>query len=376
MIKREILDLIKAKKTIQDNKKILSLARFHNGFPKEENTWFPIIPDLEKEFETLKKELKERINETEKAQETYNRITSKCNHEVRMSYYIENDFGNYMCSNCLFCDKKILDNSHEKWEESININKRYVKLFNRYYTDCDGCQDIYKEYAYIEEDVINIIYSILQNKDDDEEIDFIEEFNKLNLKYCEIENKKIRPEYYVLIIGGSNEEFINKSFYIKKFNQPTGLIFLDYFKDLLNTKVEFINNFDYIESETIKSRKQDNVKLQGYSSNKNLESILKKEKNIPFNLIINLSDLYTFNIDNNQLNAFKYHLNLKDIFPNSKIINIHSLSDNELKNINSLIKEQEYAYVKGNTFYHLEDGKVITTDFEDTCNTFRKILKK
>lgn len=376
MIKREILDLIKAKQTIQDNRKILSLARFHNGFPKEENTWFPRIPDLEKEFETLKKELKERINETEKAQETYNRITSKCKHEIRMNYYTETDFGNYMCCKCLFCDKKILDNSHEQWEESININKRYVKLLNRYYTDCDGCQDIYKEDAYIEEDVINIIYSILQNKDDDEEIDFIEEFNKLNLKYCEIENKKIRPEYYVLIIGGSNEEFINKSFYIKKFNQPTGLIFLDYFKDLLNTKVEFINNFDYIESETIKSRKQDNVKLQGYSSNKNLESILKKEKNIPFNLVIDLSDLYTFSIDNNQINAIKYHLNLKDIFPNSKIINIHNLNDDELENINNLVKEQEYAYVKGNTFYHLEDGKVITTDFEDTCNNFRKILKK
>ena len=376
MIKREILDLIKAKQTIQDNRKILSLARFHNGFPKEENTWFPRIPDLEKEFETLKKELKERINETEKAQETYKKIASNCKHEIRINYYTETGLGIYMFSKCIFCDKKIHDHSHEQWEESININKRYVKLLNRYYTDCDGCHDIYKEDAYIEEDVINIIYSILQNKDDDEEIDFIEEFNKLNLKYCEIENKKIRPEYYVLIIGGSNEEFINKSFYIKKFNQPTGLIFLDYFKDLLNTKVEFINNFDYIESETIKSRKQDNVKLQGYSSNKNLESILKKEKNIPFNLVIDLSDLYTFSIDNNQINAIKYHLNLKDIFPNSKIINIHNLNDDELENINNLVKEQEYAYVKGNTFYQLEDGKVITTDFEDTCNNFRKILKK
>ena len=372
MIKKEIIDLIKSKQTIQDNRKILSMARFH----KEEKEWFPRIEGLEKEFEVLKKELKEKIIETEKAKDTYNKIICNCKHEVRMNYYSENGFSPRNTCKCIFCNKTIYNDSHEKWEESININKRYVKLLYRYYTDCDGFQDIYKEDAYIEEDVINIINAILQNKDDDEEIDFIEEFGKLNLKYCEIENKKIRLEYYVLIIGGSNEEFINKSFYIKKFNQPTGLIFLDYFKDLLNTKVEFINNFDYIESETIKSRKQDNVKLQGYGSIKKLKDILTEEKNIPFNLIINLSDLYTFNIDNNQLNAFKYHLNLKDIFPNSKIINIHSLSDNELKNINSLIKEQEYAYVKGNTFYHLEDGKVITTDFEDTCNNFRKILKK
>lgn len=380
MIKREILDLIKAKQTIQDNRKILSLARFHNGFPKEESTWFPKIPDLEKEFEILKKEIKERIIENDNAKDTYKKLTNNCKHEVRMNYYedVEFDISFYTRKSCkcVFCNKEIYSNSHEKWEESININKRHVNLPYKYRSFCGKDVGIYKEDAYTENDIINIIYTILQNKNDDDEIDFIEEFSKLNLKYCEIENKKIRPEYFVLIIGGSNEEFINKSFYIKKFNQPSGLIFLEYFKDLLNTKVEFINNYDYIESETIKSRKQDNVKLQGYGSIKNLERILTEEKNIPFNLVINLSDLYTFSIDDNQLNAIKYYLNLKDIFPNSKIINIHNLNEDELENMNSLIKEQEYAHINGDTFYHLEDGKIITTDFEDTCNTFRKVLKK
>ena len=382
MKKREILDLIKAKNKIQDNKKILSLARFHNGFPKEENTWFPRIPDLEKEFEVLKKELKERIIETHNAKDTYNRITSKCKHEVRMSYYIETDFGGCMCCKCLFCDKEIFASSHEKWEESININKRYVKLRYKYNIDetCYGSDNdlIYKEDAYTKEDIMNIIYSILQNKDDDEEIDFIEEFGKLNLKYCEIENKKIRPEYYVLIIGGSNEEYI-KDFIIKKIHHPAGLVFLHYFKDLLNTKVEFINNYEMMNNNAIKSIKQENkanLKFQEYSTIQNLEYILKEEKKVPFNLIINWTKLYTFNIVDNQIKATKYTLDLKELFPNSTIINIHSLTDDELANINNLVKEQEYAHIRGNTFYHLEDGKVITTNFEDTCNNFRKILKK
>ena len=107
---------------------------------------------------------------------------------------------------CLFCGKKIYEESDKRWEESININSRYVSFLYKYdsYNDGYHTHHFTLKDAYSKADVISLIRNVLLDKEDDEEIDFIEEFSKLDLVNCDIVNKKIKPEYYVLIIGGFN----------------------------------------------------------------------------------------------------------------------------------------------------------------------------
>ena len=77
MKKKEIIDFFEAIEAINNNEKILGFIEY-----KAEDKWFPKIDDLEKDFDILKKELKERRNQTNEAYKIYNSFICNCKHEI------------------------------------------------------------------------------------------------------------------------------------------------------------------------------------------------------------------------------------------------------------------------------------------------------
>ena len=202
MKKKELLELINnvniANHIIRDSSKLLSmttLASFGYPIPLSEDMWFPDIPDLKDEFEVLKKEVKEVKENARKQKDILKNACKYCKHEVRLLY--DGDF--FDNSQCVLCGKVISSDSCFSWGESINKNIHCVLLPSKYQYD-DGVRYEVAE-GYDEKQVLKIILTILENKSDEEEIDLVDEFKKLNLPNCKIRNEKPKPENYILIIG-------------------------------------------------------------------------------------------------------------------------------------------------------------------------------
>ena len=379
MTKREILNLINAKRIIQKNKELLSIITNGHGFLWNEKFWFPNIPELLNEFDILKKELKETLSESEQMEEVYNNLTENCKHEVRLEFH-----GSwYAHYECIFCGKSISMENYEKWEESINVNRHCVNLLYKYYCDEDGYEEVLKEDAYTYDDVINIIEKALQDKDFDKEVDLVNEFKKINLNHCIINDKKLKSEYYVLIIGGNNRQYIEDNFYLSKINILDSIGFLKYFKDMLNTKVALIDNsktIDGIRCAKMEEEKNSNLQFWKYDTIKEILDLLKEEVGIPFNLIVNLSELYTYKVVNNEIIKEKYELGLKEIFPNSYIVNISDMSNKDIEFITELLKKyiniDKQSIYRNHNYYRLEEGEIVESNLDGVCNIMRKVLKR
>ena len=286
MKKKELIDFFIAREIIMKNEQLLGFINY-----KAEEKWFPKISDLQKDFDILKKELKERRKQTNEAHKIYNNFISTCKHEI--STYSYGLGSQEKIRTCLFCGKTIYEDSDKRWEESININSRYVSFLYKYHIYNDGI-DTFKftlKDSYSEDDVISLIKNVLIDKDDNDEIDLIEELSKLDLINCDIVNKKVKPEYYVLIIGGFNSEIIGNNIEIYNDSKINTYDFFHYFSDLLHTKILVIENPSFkIDGNNY------NIKKYTYENIVDLQRCLMwaSSDNVRFNLILDLSNLHSF----------------------------------------------------------------------------------
>lgn len=371
MKKIEILNLIEANEIINQNNKLLSIIK-----DKELNQeyWFPNIEELKEEFNILKEEVEEALLEKTKCRELIQ--NSNCNHEVRLEHY------GLFCSHykCIFCGKSIIGNNCVNWEYSINRNKYCVSLVSKYQDD--------EDYGYISkgyslEQVYEIIKNILKNKKDDEEVDLIQEFKKLNLTNCTVNEDKKVSENYILIISGSNKQFIDNESYIHKKGLTIGLDFVQSFSCLLNTKVELIDNIEISEKENFKTyfpKEEHNLKFTCYDTINKLEKIISEQKEIPFKIIIDISELYEYKTDNNVISKQQYKLNLNEYFPNSHIIRIDNLSNKSIKELSMYLTNLQsydnlHAY-QNNRYYYIDNNEIKYNDLENTFIKIKKLLRK
>lgn len=362
MKKIEIMKLIEANRIIDNNKKLLLLNDKYS---------FPKIKELDKEFDILREEIEYAICKTSECKKYIQ--NSNCNHQVRLEHY------GLFCDSykCVFCGKYISGNNCTNWEYSINRNKYCVDLVAKYQDDEDYG---YVSNGYTKEQVYSIIVDILKNKKDDEDIDLIKEFKTLNLLKSKINEEKKVLENYILIINGSNKHYIDSESYLYKNGTKLGLDFIKYFSGILNAKVELIDNNEVLLSEEFKKyfpSNNYNLKFTKYDTINELENILKNQKDISFKLIIDLSDLYKYNIENSIITKENYKLNISDYFPNSQIIKIGNLSKKSLKELTDYLHnfDNHYAY-QNETYYCLEDNDIKSMDLESACNKMKRLLKK
>ena len=377
MKKIEIMQLIEANTIITKNNDLLSITRDSrfNNMPINKKHWFPHIEELKDDFEILSKEVQSAMDETEKWKKHIQ--NSNCSHEIRLKY--NDPFGH--SSKCIFCGKVAMSNNWANWSYSINRNKYCVDLLAKY-------QPYDEEYSYIpdgytKEQVYAIIMNILKNKKDDEEIDLVQEFKKLNLPNCAINEEKKVNENYILIISGSNKQFIDDTSYIHKKGLKISFDFVQYFSSLLNTKVELIDNSETLESNSFRQyfpKENRYLNFVNYDSVEELEKILLKQKEIPFKLIIDLSELYKYKISEKSISKEPVSLKLDVYFPQSHIIRIGNLSNRNLEELFSYLKQVHnftklYAY-QANKYYYLENNDLKSDNLDHTCEKAKRLLRK
>ncbi len=390
MKKKELLKLIKkvneANKVIMNNSRLLSITKFDSlSMPnsKDERMWFPNIPDLKEEFEILKKEVKEAQINIEKQKEIIEEAEKKCNHEIRLEYY-GYPINSYQC---VICGKIIHPDNYFSWGDSINRNKHCVILLSKDQVDEDGFS--YEESGgYKKSQILSIILEILKHKKGDEEIDLIDEFRKLKFSNCKIRDDKPILEYYILIIGGSNHECIGENAYVYTPTYMPAVNFLKYFKNLLNVKIEFIASGDILsgyECTEIRNENNSEIKFSKYNTLEELNYLLKISSKIPYKMVIDISNLSTYEIVNNKIVMKKYNLNLNEKFTNSyivEIIDIYSIKNiSTFENFFESYRTPNKLYLCDNGenrdtyYYSIEKDEIINENLDTTCGKIKSKLK-
>lgn len=376
MTKKEILKIIESKELILDNEEILQITKTRFGNNISEDNWFYKIDDLKEEFETLKKELRDVVISVQNAENELSNLKNiDCKHEVRLAYKA----GFVNSSECVFCGKHIdgdnLGCANTIYKD-INRNKKCVMFAGTFDDGWSYCSGYSLKY------VFNIIKDILKDKNDNEEINFIEEFKKLDIEDCKIDEREYEKEYYVLIIGGSNKYYINDTHYIVGKSLSDSSYITHYLCGIPKVNVELFENKDTYDSkkftENFPYTNISRTRFDKYETLEELKKIIEEEKHVPFDLIIDVSSLFEYQ-DNN---ITEYNLDLKELFPNSYIINISKYDLNSEKEFLNHLKQKlltynnAYIQTNKNKYHSIENEGIKESNLEETCDGIKKILLK
>ena len=360
MKKKEIMAFMDAQ-IILDKKDTLSNDRMYSSsyaaLLMEDGKLVPDnIPELKEELNTLRDEM---IRTSKKAKEAQELIKSiKCTHDVRLT-----DYGFGDIHYCVFCGERIYGENYYSWRFSRYRNAHCVNLVDHNQSEADICG------GYTLRQAFKIIKDIIKDKDDEDEIDLVEEFSKLNLNGCEINNKKVYPETFIMIIGGTNTYKFSPDVFVTRAKLEISKTICDFFAGLLDTKVLLIDNPDI----TKQIKEIRDLEIKSYSSKKELNHILKEYKQ-DFKLIIDISELFAYRIKSNKVTAKEVDLKLKEKYPNAKIIKIKNFNKHSMNEIEAYLNRNTEDFVYHDEKYYFSDeGKCKSTSEE---KAFQKIKSK
>jgi len=382
MKKIEIINLInKHIKLIQNKERLDSILNSdYNHWTYSINSVFPNISELNEEFDILKKELLGLEYENKELETYLSRVA--CTHPIRIRY--SGAFYNY--SICSLCGKKFngdnISNGNTIYND-INRNS-YCALFTGTYED----EDYGTIKGYELEDIYQMVTQLINKYSDDDVIDLVKEFSTLDNKDIIINNKPFIKEIYILIISGSNKINIDSNNTYLTVNNELDASKLAYLLlGIPNVKIEIFDSTGMTQNETYKNNLKyanyNNLRISTYTTIESLEEQIKKEQNVPFDLIINLSDLFTYSIENNILYTNKYDLNLANIFKNSYIMEIKESKNKTDKEILEELKksllnfDMSYRKVNEDKYYYLNNDNLDSTNLDKIYDNIKtKILKK
>jgi len=224
----------------------------------------------------------------------------KCKHPLLFGN--PSGFGTFY--HCMLCNKDFINwYDLEKIKEKVQIIEDYE----------DGDGQFYRRYNFI--DVYNMIMDILKDYNDEDEVDlsneFLKLFNENIIGDVTINGKHYTKEYNVLLIAGSNEIKIDDNTYIRKDNRDIDDI-IKYLGYLNRVKVTTINN----------SNKINLVHRLEYKTIEEFNNMLDELKDNKYNLVIDLSNLFKYEIKDGDINILPIKLNLKELFPDSMILDL------------------------------------------------------
>ena len=297
MKKKEILEIIKNKKIIE-NSILLSLKQVCCEDNQE------LFDNLIKTYDEVNKQYQEDV----KATQEYNEFQDSgvCDHPIRQLTYEDSDG---LCAEsfyeCIFCGHYIPEYQNQA-----------IWFQRRYYNEC-----IFIKKADFQ--ILDFLLNLLNTKDDNEEINFIEEFKKLNLDsniFTVNDTKKF--ENYIIVISSTLDT--------RDKIPPNELIFLD--------KISQIKEIDILLFLGYHAKLYSSLGLSPLSkgvvcARTNKSDIYEiSQKNIPLKMIINLT---------NNLNICDATINqeLKELFPASQIINLTELNSQAIDEIANYIEK-------------------------------------
>lgn len=369
MKKEIIMKIIKFK--IEDAK-TPSEGELREEIAKGFNQLYSIYTDNKKiqQIEILIKKCLELKSKLEKQQRDGKNIyesfckSNSCNHQVRQlkTKIDEDDFPpTYLTYDCVFCGHSISANkSNRNW------------FYEHYYNNC----------VFIENENINIynlILKILQNKKDDENIDFVEEFKKLNLdsSICTIANKKQQNNIMIIdSIDKDIDDTLTLLDYLSKFDG----IRVRLFSGKIDTKSPTIFDVGYSFPKKMKLKGQYGI----------MEELKKDEQNhISYKLIINLADMEEYELEriipsfllphDCKDNTYKFekpnYEKIKEMFPESTIINIKEINKETIESLLMTISKLKNCSLNQNESYNNVSSKVKKLTYNDR-KKWENFLKK
>jgi len=379
MKKREIVNLIELNKIVLEGNKYKKIV-------------IPKFNELNDELDILKKEVEEGIKASEEAYEELKKCN--CDHSVR--FYYPSGWGYIRDDECIFCGKGFAaDNVHRgnTIYEDVNRNKYCVRFTTNYFYDCD----FYCDSAYTEREVYDLLLKIIENIDDEEEIDFVQLLKNLNIKDCEVDERRKEKTYYILIVSGNNKCSISDKGYITCDGIPLLPDFASLFTSIPGVRLELFDNEGAFKdkkfTDKIDVNKVRNIRCASYETIEKLKKELDNEKDVPFDIIIDMSSLYDYKINDSKIISAKVDINFKEIFPDSYVIKIDDFGVKEQKEILEILKDkllsynEAYGYVKPkkkysmykedkDDFYKVSGDSLVTTDVNDVYKSIRKVLVK
>ncbi len=372
MKKKDIINLINAKAIIKKNKNLLKPIMVDGSYLLEEE-WVPNIDRYKDQLNILKKEISDTLKETKQAEEVVRDI--KCTHDVR----IKHSRGYGAQYECVICGEIINSDNVFNWFQSVYRNRYTVSFNSKYVEDDDG--DYLDPSGKTNEEVMDMILRTLEKYDDDDEVDLVKEFAKFGGYGVEVNLAQRKEENYILIIGGTNLTYLvpNERIFVKKEYQSSTIDFLNYFSQLLNVKIAVIENPDTIKGEEYTPHFKNNyLEILKYNTLYDLKNNLDYLGTVPFKIIIDLSDLCDYQYDGKSFSSKSYDLNLKEMFPHSKIIKVPKLSSISLQKLREFLLSQDtltYANINKD-YYYLNENEVNKTDLEETCQNIKTLLRK
>ena len=379
MKKREIVNLIELNKKVLDGNKYKKII-------------IPRFDELKNELDILKSEVEEGIKASEEAMKKIKEFN--CEHSVRFSY--PGGWGYMRDDKCIFCGKGFAaDNVHrgDTIYEDVNRNRYSVSFTTNYFYDCD----FYCDNAYSEREVYDLLLKIIKDIDDEEEIDFVQLLKNLNIKDCKVDERRKEKTHYILIISGSNKYSISDRGYITCDKIPLIGDFASLFNSIPNVRIELLDNEESFKdkkfTDKIDVNKVRNMRCAHYETIEELQKELDNEKDVPFDIIIDMSSLYDYKIDNGKIISEKVDINFKDIFPDSYVIKIDDFGSKDPVEILEILKEkllkynEVYSYIKPKKsrsiyredkgdFYKIDDDNLVTCDVNDVYKGLRRVLVK
>lgn len=379
MKKREIVNLIELNKKILDGRKYEGIV-------------IPEFDELKDELDILKMEVEEGIKVSEEAQKKIKECN--CDHSVRFHY--PGGWGYMRDDKCIFCGKGFAaDNVHrgDTIYEDINRNRYCVRFTTNYFYD----DDFYCVNAYSESEVYDLLLKIIEDIDDNDEIDFVQLLKNLNIKDCEVDERRKEKTYYILIISGSNKYSIGDRGYITCDRIPLLSDFASLFTSIPNVRIELFDNEKSFKdknfTDKININKLGNIRCAHYETIEELKKELDSEMNVPFDIIIDMSSLYDYKIDNDKIISEKVDINFKEIFPNSYIIKIDDFGNIQQIDILKLLRDhllkynEAYSYIKpkknysmyreeNGDFYKVDGDELVTSYINDVYKNIRRVLVK
>ena len=379
MRKREFVNLIELNKKILDGNRYKGIV-------------IPEFDELNEQLNILKKEIEKGIKVSDEAKDKIKQCD--CDHSVRFHY--PGGWGYSRSDECIFCGKGFeADNivHGNTIYEDVNRNRYCVRFTTNYFYD----EDFYCDNAYSELEVYDLLLKIIENIDDEDEIDFVQLLKNLNIKDCKIDERRKEKTHYILIISGSNKYSISEIGYITCDRIPLITNFASLFASIPGVRIELFDNEDTFKKKNFTDRfdinKMRNIRCVHYETIEELKEEIHKEKNVPFDIIIDMSLLYDYKISDGKIISEKVDINFKEIFPDSYIIKIGDFGVKEQKEILEILKDkllsynEAYGYIKPkknysmyrqeeDDFYKIVGDSLETTDVNEVYKGLRRILAK
>lgn len=375
MKKKETVNLIEL------NKMILAGNRY-------KEIVIPKFDELNEELDILKNEVQDGIKISEESREKIKEYS--CDHSVRFHY--PGGWGYTRSDECIFCGKGFdADNivHCNTIYEDVNRNRYCVRFTTNYVYDCD----FYCDYAYTEREVYDLLLNIIDDIDDEEEIDFVQLLKNLNIKDCKIDERRKEETHYILIISGSNKYSINDRGYITSNKIPLLPDFASLFTSIPGVRIELLGNEESFKdkkfTDKIDVNKVRNIRCASYETIEELKKEIDNEKEVPFDIIIDMSSLYDYKISDGKIISEKVDINFKEIFPNSYVIKIDDFGSRDQVKILEILKDkllnynEVYSYIKpkkncfrkeNGDFYKVMRDNLGTTDVNDIYKNVRRVL--